>query len=41
MSRGPSDFYMPTSVLDYKYTFDVTFGNSAGVCVLYPHFLVG
>lgn len=41
VSRGPSDFYMPTSILDYKFTKDVTFGTAAGVMVLYPWFLGG
>ncbi len=32
---------MPTSILDYKFTKDITFGNTAGTIVLYPWFLGG
>lgn len=35
--RGPTDFYLPTSLLDYKYEQDVTFNSATGTIVVYPN----
>jgi hypothetical protein len=34
--RAPSQFYTPTSILDYRFELDYTFGTTYGVALILP-----
>jgi hypothetical protein len=39
--RGPSDFHLPTSILNHKLEVDYTFGTTSGVACVFPQHMSG
>jgi hypothetical protein len=36
--RAPSDFYLATGLMDYKFEYDWTPGNTVGKIIIFPWF---